>query len=178
MDRPSARVESRAPPLAQPRSLPLPALPKTQPAKVEIAVSDRIEPQKAIPRQPAPSRLPSSRPSVPRPAPSSKDISQPPREKKSEKPQQQAKKLVITHRHPVQDEANTPHEKPSSQQNIKQPAAAAVEVPAVVDDDTPRAAHLRWLEEHPELAFGGGSKIANFSEAEEVGMMLFSLNNY
>ncbi|KAL4513375.1 hypothetical protein Ndes2437B_g00586 [Nannochloris sp. 'desiccata'] len=35
-------------------------------------------------------------------------------------------------------------------------------------DDTPRTAHLRWLEAHPELAFGGGPKIANSPEAEEV----------
>jgi len=39
-------------------------------------------------------------------------------------------------------------------------------------DDTPRTAHLRWLEEHPELAFGGGAKIANSPEAEEVRRLL------
>jgi hypothetical protein len=35
-------------------------------------------------------------------------------------------------------------------------------------DDTPRTAHLKWLEAHPELAFGGGAKIANSPEADEV----------
>jgi hypothetical protein len=48
--------------------------------------------------------------------------------------------------------------------------ASSSSSPAV--DDSPRTAHLRWLEEHPELAFGGGSKIANFPEAEEVRRIL------
>jgi len=39
--------------------------------------------------------------------------------------------------------------------------------PGVNGTDTPRSARLRWLEEHPELAFGGGAKIANSPGAME-----------
>lgn len=34
-------------------------------------------------------------------------------------------------------------------------------------EDTPKTAHLKWLEAHPELAFGGGAKIANSPGVKE-----------
>lgn len=49
---------------------------------------------------------------------------------------------------------------------------AVVAASSEEQDDTPRSAHLRWLEEHPELAFGGGAKIANSPEEDEVSLML------
>ena len=60
----------------------------------------------------------------------------------------------------------------------KTPAAVVVKKEATSSsssspaEDTPRTAHLRWLEMHPELAFGGGPKIANSPEAEEVRRQL------
>ena len=42
-------------------------------------------------------------------------------------------------------------------------------------DDTPRTAHLKWLEQHPEVAFGGGSKIANAPTEQEVRTRNFCL---
>ena len=32
---------------------------------------------------------------------------------------------------------------------------------------TPRSAHLRWLEENPEMAFGGGTKLAASPQRDE-----------
>lgn len=39
------------------------------------------------------------------------------------------------------------------------PAAAAASSPQAVNM-TPNTARLRWLEQNPELAFGGGAKLA------------------
>lgn len=33
---------------------------------------------------------------------------------------------------------------------------------------TPRSAHLRWLEENPEMAFGGGTKLAASPQRDET----------
>ena len=43
----------------------------------------------------------------------------------------------------------------------EQPAPAADQAsPSGGGPLTPRSAHLRWLEENPEMAFGGGTKLA------------------
>ena len=49
------------------------------------------------------------------------------------------------------------------------PLTPAPEINNSREDDSPGTAHMRWLEENPELAFGGGSKIANSpGENQEV----------
>lgn len=70
----------------------------------------------------------------------------------------------------IEKSASTNQQNTSTNTTVETPKPAAIESAAQgkqqEEDVSPATAHLRWLEEHPELAFGGGSKIALEREKE------------
>jgi hypothetical protein len=143
--------------------------------KVAAPVIEKKKPEPAKP-QPQPKKLPPSRlPAVamksrlPRPAPPAASSTRPAPVAKPRPQEPRAAPAAVTKpKAPVATRvvAKTPIMKKKAVAVETVLASSSSSSPA---DDTPRTAHLKWLEAHPELAFGGGPKIANSPETEEVG---------